>query len=321
MRKILSLLAIILFVTMSASAQSEAELKQYFEGRFVGVKIDMPATKDGVNVYPERAQPLNFSEYAERLKRYGTSVRRGESIMVTKIKVKDKHIEFQLGGGGYGTIGDETDASVSAPSVGKSRREKKLEEELKRENDPARRRRIKDELSDLRREREREDRLSQTIAADAAEARRARIEQKALQGGARFNVHFNVLDASVLTPRAVTEALRNFVDFSGLDEGEDTEAVSFRPVSDTHLSAQIMSPGVLRLGPPTNFLSAGLSLPEVVRLLGQPANIYGPSASSATAVTTYEFTRGGGRVLVADFVGGVLVGSHTRTPGASRAGR
>ena len=124
-------------------AQTELSLKQYFEGKHVTLIIDMPASKDGVNVYPERAQALDYSEYANRLKKYGTSVRRGEEIMITKIKAKDKHIEFQLGGGGYGTVGDETDSSAYVPSASKTNREKSVEGELKRENDAARRKRRK----------------------------------------------------------------------------------------------------------------------------------------------------------------------------------
>src|SRR2546423_7859658 len=218
MSKIIFLIAIMLLVVGIASAQTEAELKQYFEGRHVTLKINMPATKDGVNVYPERAQALNYSEYAARLKQHGTSIRRGESIMITKVKVKDRHIEFQLGGGGYGTLGDETDSSVSVPSAAKSRREKNLEAELKRETDTARRKRLKEELDDLRREREREDRINRTLAAEAEESRRARIEQKALQGGSRFNVHFNLLDGHALTPSALIEALSKYVDFSEIEE-------------------------------------------------------------------------------------------------------
>jgi outer membrane protein assembly factor BamE (lipoprotein component of BamABCDE complex) len=91
---------------VSVSAQTEQNLKQYFEGKNVSLKIDMPATRDGVNVYPERAQPLNYGEYANRLKQHGTSIRRGEEIMMANIKIKDKQIEFQLGGGGNGTVGE-----------------------------------------------------------------------------------------------------------------------------------------------------------------------------------------------------------------------
>src|SRR6267378_791604 len=187
MRQILLLAGVVICAVVTVSAQTEADLKRYFEGKHVTLMMDMPATKDGVNIYPEREQPLDYSEYAGRLKKYGISVRRGEQIMVTKIKLKDKHVEFQLGGGGYGTMGDETDSSVYVPTARKSNREKNVADELKREQDPARRRRLKEELDDLRRRREREDERNRAIAADAQEARRARIEQKALQGGSRFN--------------------------------------------------------------------------------------------------------------------------------------
>src|SRR5258705_6824449 len=153
MRSLFSTLVLIICAVISVSAQSESDLKQYFEGRNVTLKLDMPATKDGVNVYPEREQPLNYSEYANRLKRHGISIRRSDIIMITKVKVKDKHIELQLGGGGYGTIGDETDSSANVSGVSKSRREKNLEDTLKDENDPARRKRIKRELDNLRRDR------------------------------------------------------------------------------------------------------------------------------------------------------------------------
>ena len=73
---------------------------------------------------------------------------------------------------------------------------------------------MKEEIDDLRRRREREDERNRAIAAEASEAKRARIEQKALQAGSRFNVHFRVIDARVLRPEALVEALREYVDFS-----------------------------------------------------------------------------------------------------------
>jgi hypothetical protein len=223
MSRVVVLVIVVMCATVSVSAQAtraEQNLKQYFEGRNVTLRIDMPATKDGVNVYPERAQPLNYSEYANRLKQHGTSLRRGDEIMITKVKIKDKHIEFQLGGGGYGTIGDETDSDAHAQNAGKSRRKKRVEEELKGENDPSRRRRLRDELDELRREREREDRYNRAMAAEASEERRARIEQKALQGGSRFNIHFSAIDSQILTPEAVMEALKKYVDFSNVDDND-----------------------------------------------------------------------------------------------------
>ena len=77
-----------------AHAQSEAALRDYFEGRTVTVKIAMPGTEDGVDVYPGNAKPLDFPRHASRLKQYGTALRSGDKALVTKLKVKSKLIEF-----------------------------------------------------------------------------------------------------------------------------------------------------------------------------------------------------------------------------------
>lgn len=112
MKVSLAILAFTLIGAGSVSAQGKAdlkhyedELKRYFEGKRVTLKIDMPATSQGVDIHPERPQRLNYSEYGDHIKGSGTAIRTGESIMITKVKVKDKRIEFQLGGGGYGTFG------------------------------------------------------------------------------------------------------------------------------------------------------------------------------------------------------------------------
>jgi hypothetical protein len=55
--------------------------------------------------------------------------------MVTKVKVKDNNIEFQLAGGGYGTVSDDTDTSVQFTPSERSGREKDLENRLKSETD------------------------------------------------------------------------------------------------------------------------------------------------------------------------------------------
>jgi hypothetical protein len=213
-QNLLSIAAIILTFVSLTSAQTEEHLKRYFEGRRVEVKIDMPATKDGINVYPNRNQPIEYGKYGNLLKSFGVSVREGETIMITKIKIKDKHIEFQLGGGGYGTLGDETSANIYVPATDKSRREKNLEKELKYEYDERRRRRIKEELDYWRRERHREDNRNKAEVAEAEELARQRIEEKRLHAGSRFNIRFERnISSDDLTPEAVMEALADFVEF------------------------------------------------------------------------------------------------------------
>lgn len=106
-----SALVFSLFVAAPAAAPErssrEALLKDVFEGRRVVVRIDMPATKDGVNVYPEERRDLDIGRYRNDLRRHGVALRAGESAIVTLVKVKDDLIEFQLNGGGYGTFFDQ----------------------------------------------------------------------------------------------------------------------------------------------------------------------------------------------------------------------
>src|SRR5260221_8694523 len=127
MPTMLRLLLSVCFLALSvpAYAQSEAALIDFFEGKSVVVKIDMPATQQGIDVFPDARRPLDFAAYSARLKTTGVAIRNGESVLVTKIRMKDNLIEFQLAGRGYGTFGDDPD-SVYAASGPKSNREKGL---------------------------------------------------------------------------------------------------------------------------------------------------------------------------------------------------
>src|SRR5688500_3669626 len=145
----LLLAAVLMTPALPAATQApaiEPALKGYFEGRRVTVKMDMPATTSGVDVHPKDERPINYKEYGERLKVAGISLKAGDTSTVTLIKVKKDLIEFQIGGGGFGhDTGD-----VYAGYVSKSNREKQLEKDVKAETDAARKRRLQDELDDLR---------------------------------------------------------------------------------------------------------------------------------------------------------------------------
>ncbi len=73
-------------------------MSQFFEGKQVTVKLDMPATQKGVDIYLGKSQPLDTKSYASRMKRFGISLRNGDTLVITKIKVKNDSVEFQLGG-------------------------------------------------------------------------------------------------------------------------------------------------------------------------------------------------------------------------------
>ena len=271
------------------SAQTEADLQRYFEGKRVTLRIDMPGTEQGVDIYPGTDRPLDHSRYATRLKDNGTAIQAGEDAMITKIRVKSSHIEFHLDGGGYGTMGDETTSSVYVEPTPKSNREKSLEAEVKREKDPVRREQLKDELDDLEDAREREDARNRAAAASATQQKDQNIRQRRLEGGSRFNIRFrDAVPAGTLTPQGVEAALAEYVEFPKL------------PVNPT-AGAQTTT---RTLNWPT-LPRKGMTAAELEEMLGQPTQTAERSEGTLRVVTrTYPF--GDGR-LVAEFVEDVLI--------------
>ena len=216
-----------------------------FEAKQVTVKIDMPATQMGVDVFPQRGEPLDLKSYQRRLKQFGTAVRAGDSILVTRVKVKDKLIEFHLGGGGYGTLGDET-GTVTATSASKTSREKDLENRIRNESDANRRRSMEQEVDMLRRDRERQDSRARAIAVEANEIKQQRIASKRLEGGSRFNIKFeNTVPAEAVTPEMVRRALAEYVSFDAMPRQSRSNGASGVSIEKGMTRAQVEG----RLGP------------------------------------------------------------------------
>ena len=283
------ILSVLLLSPGLAAAQSEAALKNYFEGRSITLKLAMPGTESGVDIYPADPKPLDYPRYADRLKQNGTAIRSGQQAMVTKVRVKGTHVEFQLDGGGYGTMGDET-SPVAVPVAEKTKRERNLEAELKRETDPERRRDIKEELDELREDREREDARNRAEVADAQEQKKENIRQRRLEGGSRFNVRFrDSLPPSILTPPGLQAALAEYVTFEHA-EGEP-----------------------LLAGMPTTAARApGNGLPRKGMTTGEMESLLGAAVDSnerkegRLTVTTRSYRSGAGRIT-AEFVEDVLI--------------
>lgn len=200
------------------AAQSEQELRKAFEGTFVVVRMDMPATHKGVDLHPAREPAVDFSGYSARLREFGIALREGARVMVTGVRVKKKNIEFHLAGGGYGVFGDDS-GSVHVSTVDKSRREKDLEKEVKNERDSDRRRRLQRELDELRRERERENRYREDEKRDLEERKRSEIADKRLDAGSRVNVWLSEdeLEEAIPSPAALRRLLSPVLDFGDSD--------------------------------------------------------------------------------------------------------
>lgn len=282
---------------LGLQAQDEQALKDRFEGRKVAVKIDCPATNAGidVDVFPGGGSQLDYNSYAKRLKSYGVALADGDSVLVTKVKAKKDMIEFQLGGGGYGTVGDDTDTSVHFTPQEKSQREKDLEKAFDNEQDPKKKSLIKQELDDLRWRRERDDDRNRRAAMADAAARADLIQQKRLQGGSRFNLYFGSrLTAQDLTPERIMKALERWVDFS--EPGAGGSAAGASAASGKAVPPATGAPASIR---------KGMSREEVEAVLGSPVSMSEKTEGSLNLLTCVY--RQGGERVEAVFCDGTLI--------------
>ena len=275
-------------------AQGEAELRDFFEGKSVRVKIDMPATQEGIDLYPDARRAIDFTQYSARVKSTGVAIRSGDSVLVTRVRVKDKLIEFQLAGGGFGTFGDDTSSSVSVPSVSKSRREKDLEKLVKEESDSDRKRRLQRELDDLRHDREREDSRNRAAAASASEAKKARIANDRLHSGSRFNIRYQNGVPPGLGPDGVMRALAEYVEFPFATDRPDAPSRRDAAAADRRRD----SPGLASV-------HKGMTLAEAEESLGKPEKTSERNEGTLKVVTAI-YSRDDQRIT-AEFVEGVLI--------------
>jgi hypothetical protein len=296
------LCAAVVFTAASATAQNPDALSPFFEGKQVVVKMDLPGTQKGVEIYRDRPQPLDAKSYGDRIKEFGVSLQNGDSTMVTKVKVNKDNIEFQLGGGGFGTAMDNSDTSVHFTPADKSDREKELERQLSNESDPDRRRSLQRELDRVRSDRDRRDAYERSRAEDDAARRTEQVAIKRQQGGSRFNIHVDARKmGDSLTPQVVQDALAQYVGFPGEAGG---------PSAGGHPAVPGETPALIERAPdqgadPAQGLKKGMSREQVEALYGRAVESNDHSDGGLT-ITTCVYKAKDVRVQ-ADFVNGVLI--------------
>jgi hypothetical protein len=291
---------VIFLGAFSLRAQDAQSLSQFFEGTQVVVKIDMPGSQQGIDIYPQKDNLLDAKNYGKRMKSFPVALHNGDAVMVTTVKVNDKLIEFQLGGGGFGTFGDDTDTSVKFIPAPKSDREKDLENQLSNTDDSDQRASIQRELDYVRRQRERDDQRNRALAEEAAKEKRYQVDQDRMKGGSRFNLKYDGKVPPNITPQDVMNALSQFVSFPpGMGGGAPT-AVAGSTASPVAVAAPAA-------GPPAtvNGLQKGMHQDQVRALLGNPT---GSADTDHDGLQVHSETYVQGNSYIhADFVNGVLV--------------
>src|SRR5215210_4921176 len=146
---------------------------------------------------------------------------------------------------------------------------------------------MREEIDDLRREREREDTRNRSAVAEAEEHRKQNIRQRRLEGGSRFNIRYqDQLPADALSPRSVMAALADYVDFGDLRREPEVVA---QPVATAR----------------SGLLRKGMMLQDVNAMIGNPAS-KAQRKEGTLNVQTVQYSTADGRIT-ADFVEGVLV--------------
>ena len=287
---VLAAAAAVLLLTTPLLAQDEVALKKAFEGRRVILKIDMPATKDGVDVWPARELPVDFSQVAKRIKSNGVAIRAGEEQMVTKVHLVRNHIEFQLGGGGYGTFADQLSSPYQPPPIpqGETAEEARIKAEIATTNDPRVRRSLERRLGELQRQRQADNAAAARQVAEMNMAAETEVRERRLVAGSRFNIRYDkAVPEDARTPEAIMAALTEYVDFSPMDPAAAAPADAAGPGA-----------GVVAL-------DKGMTIEEVEKLLGPARTVETDDASGLEIMTrTYSHPE---HKVVAKFASGVLV--------------
>jgi hypothetical protein len=283
-----------------ATAQNESILREYFEGKTVTVRIDMPGSSQGVDVRPTSNIPLDFPAAADRIKRYGIGIHNGESIMITKLVLKKDHIEVQLGGGGFGTFKDTMILSSNNPTAfyeGKSNRERDLEDQLKYENRGWRRDQIRSELDRLRRDRERNNTYIAVQNNQVEQQKKQEERELRASSGSRFNIWYkDGFPQGANTPQGVISALEKYVDFQG-----PSQSFSSNPSYSVPLDGPL---------PPSNnglgALRKGMTVAQAERILGPAAKVTQQNEGSIEIVSR-EYNTDDGLKVRTKFASGVLI--------------
>ncbi len=258
MRNLLFIFCCILSITV-AESQSESFLKEKYEGERVEVLIEMPASSEGIDIYADHSRKMDFEDYSSRIKKYGIGLYPGDVIMITKIKKKAKHIEFQLAGGGFGTWGDDG-SNVSADYIPKTSRQEELEKILNEDKDKklTDRKKLEKELKDLERDRSLRQQESKRQAALESEMKKSRIQEQRRQGGSRFNIRYDYkIGNSELTSASIEQALRDYVNFTpGINSSNVNSASSTDDNNGTMVKGMTMEEVMSIMGIPKSLTTS-----------------------------------------------------------------
>jgi hypothetical protein len=288
------------FYALPLSAQSSDALSNYFTGKEVVLKIDMPGTQQGVDLSFNKDNPMNWKQYSSRLKGNGVAIHKGDTARVTGFVVKDDRIEFQLDGGGFGTFFDDSSTTVNPRSVDKSGYEKQLERDISNTTDEDKRRRLQRDLDRERSRRERQEADNRDAAMVASQIKSQKVADDRLRGGSRFNLRWpGSIPADQKNPEAVMKLLADYVSFPGAEQAGPPPAP---PPPTAAMENTAADSGV----PATAHLKRGMKMGDVSSLLGPGKQMSQSVSPDGLKTQVFEYTSGD-RLVDVTYVEGLVV--------------
>jgi hypothetical protein len=276
------------------TAQTADSLSNYFTGKEVVLKIDMPGTQQGVDLRFDKDNPMNWKEYSNRLKSNGVSIHKGDTARVTSFVVKNDRIEFQLDGGGFGTFFDDSSTTVNPRSIDKSDYEKQLERDISNTTDSDRRRQLQRDLDRERARRQRQEADNRDAAMVASQIKSQKVAEDRLRGGSRFNLRWSgSIPADQKNPEAVKKLLADYVSFDSPEQAGSPPPPTQNPAGDTSI-------------PATAQLKQGMKMGEVSNLFGLGKQMSESVSGDGLKTQVFEYVTGDRRVDVT-YVEGLVV--------------
>jgi hypothetical protein len=300
-RSSLVVVSLSLALAGAANAQDTDAVQNYFNGKQVVLKIDMPGSQKGVDLRFNKGTPMDWKEYGSRIKQFGVAIHQGDVARVASVVVKRDIIEFQLDGGGFGTFGDDTNTTVTAKPLEKSDYEKDLERQIANTDDDDKRRALQRDLDRERARRERQDSINQHQAQIASQQKAQVVAQNRVTGGSRFNLRWSgSIPEDQLTPQAVMQRLSEYVSFDANSPASPAVPAS-APAGDSSAT-----PADDANVPSTAKLKRGMKMDEVTTLFGQGKVLSESVGGGGLKTQILEYTTSERRVEVT-YVEGLVV--------------
>jgi hypothetical protein len=108
---LISLALIVIFplgLQGGTSGPAKKTLIQLLQGKEVKSKLQLPATKEGIDIYFSKEgkhydeRGLDLKELTKQLKERGVGVDANQVVIITEVKIDDDRVEVHLAGGGEG---------------------------------------------------------------------------------------------------------------------------------------------------------------------------------------------------------------------------